>query len=230
MEEEQRKRLERLKAVRGGHQGVLTKLAKEVDDLLADETLSNEAAARLNVVCEQLEGKMKVLTNLDGEIVSLCQVDDITREIDESEGIIAKLIECKRKIASAMSNPVSTSTISSHPVAATVRPAVKPRLPKLTLPKFRGVVTTWSSFWDSFKAAVHDNDSIPKIDKFNYLNSSLEGVAARTVQGLTLTEGNYDSAVELLKECFGKPQQIISVHMDKLLRIPTCTGDRLSLL
>ena len=28
--------------------------------LLADETLSNEAAAHLNVVCEQLEGKMKV--------------------------------------------------------------------------------------------------------------------------------------------------------------------------
>ena len=126
MEEEQRKRLDRLKAVRGGHRGVLTKLAKEVDDLLADETLSNEAAARLNVVREQLEGKMKVLTNLDGEIVSLCHVDDITREINESEGIIAKLIECKRKIASAMSNPVSTSTISSDPVAATVRPAVKP--------------------------------------------------------------------------------------------------------
>ena len=95
MEEEQRKRLDRLRAVRGGHRGVLTKLAKEVDDLLADETLSNDSAARLNVIREQLEGKMKILTNLDGEIVSLCQVDDITRKIDESEGIIAKLIECK---------------------------------------------------------------------------------------------------------------------------------------
>ena len=132
-------------------------------------------------------------------------------------------------VSERLLNPVSTSTISSDPVATTVRPAVKPQLLKLTLPKFRDVVMTWSSFWDSFKAAVHD-DSIPKIDKFNYLNSSLEGLAARTVQGLTLTEGNYDSAVELLKECFGKPQQIISVHMDKLLRIPTCTGDRLSLL
>ena len=76
MEEEQWKRLKRLKAVRGGHQGVLMKLAKEVDDLVADETLSDEATARLNVVCKQLEGKMKVLTNLDGKIVSLCQVDD----------------------------------------------------------------------------------------------------------------------------------------------------------
>ena len=57
MEKEQQKRLDRLKAVRGGHRGVLTKLAKEVDDLLVDEPLSNKAAARLNVVREQLEEK-----------------------------------------------------------------------------------------------------------------------------------------------------------------------------
>ena len=81
--------------MRGAHRGVLTKLAKEADNLLADETLSNEAATQLNVVREQFEGKMKVLTNCDSEIVSLCQVDDITRKIDESEGIIAKLIDCK---------------------------------------------------------------------------------------------------------------------------------------
>ena len=150
MEEEQRKRLDRLRAVRGGHRGVLTKLTKEVDNLLADETLSNDFAARLNVIREQLEGKMKVLTNLNYEIVSLCQVDNITREIDESEGIIAKLIECKRKIAIVMSNPVSPLTLSSDPVSTTVGPTVKPRLPKLALQKFRGVVTTWSTFWDSF--------------------------------------------------------------------------------
>ena len=39
--------------------------------------------------------------------MSLCQVDDITHKIDGPEGIIAKLTECKRKIASAMSNPLA---------------------------------------------------------------------------------------------------------------------------
>ena len=61
-----------LKAVRGGHRGVLTKLVKEVDELLEVTPLSSEAATRLNIVHEQLEGKMMVLTNLDGEIVALC--------------------------------------------------------------------------------------------------------------------------------------------------------------
>ena len=44
----------------GQPSGVLMKLTKEVDNRLADETLSNEAAAHLNVVCEQLERKVKV--------------------------------------------------------------------------------------------------------------------------------------------------------------------------
>lgn len=77
----------------------MTKLAKEVDNLLlANKPLFNEATACLNVVCEQLEGKMKVLTNLDNEIVGLCQVDNITREIDESEGIIATLLKISKRL------------------------------------------------------------------------------------------------------------------------------------
>ena len=103
---------------------------------------------------------------------------------------------------------------------------VKPKLPKLTLSKFKGDVTRWSSFWDSFNSTVHDNAGMTKIDKFNYLNSLLEGPAARAIQGLPITSQNYDHAVELLKERFGKPQQIISAHMDEILKIPSATGDR----
>ena len=54
---EQRRKLERLKAVRRGHGGVLTKLAREVEKLLEDTPLFSEATAQLNIVCEQLEGK-----------------------------------------------------------------------------------------------------------------------------------------------------------------------------
>jgi len=98
----------------------------------------------------------------------------------------------------------------------------KARLPKITLPKFRGNVTNWTSFWESFKLAMHKNTDILKIDKFNYLNSLLEGLASCTVQGLNLTEPNYDSAVELLQMRFGNPQQIITTHMDELLMLPNC--------
>ena len=43
-------------------------------------------------------------------------------------------------------------------------------------------------------------------------------MAARTIQGLTLTEANYDATIKLLQERFGRPQQIISACMDQLLK------------
>ena len=69
-----------------------------------------------------------------------------------------------------------------------------------------------------------------QIDKFNHLNSLLEGQALRAIQGLTLTNANYQSAVKILHQRFGKPQQIISTHMDELLKIPACTSDKASQL
>ena len=63
------------------------------------------------------------------------------------------------------------------------------------------------------------NGDILTINKLNYLNSLLKGDAARTVQGLTLTSSNYDATVEMLQEHYGKPQIIISVYMDEILKI-----------
>ena len=64
--------------------------------------------------------------------------------------------------------------------------------------------------------------TLSAIERFNYLISLLEGAAYRAVQGLAITEDNYNSAIELLHERFGKPQQIISAHMDELLKIQGC--------
>ena len=41
-----------------------------------------------------------------------------------------------------------------------------------------------------------------------------------------MSESNYQSAVEILHKRFGKTQQIISAHMDELVKLPTCTWDK----
>ena len=53
----------------------------------------------------------------------------------------------------------------------------------------------------------------------------LEGAAAHSIQGITLSELNYVAATEILRECFGKKQQIVTGHMDDLLKLPPCAGD-----
>ena len=183
-EEERRIKLDRLKKVRQGHRGVLTKLTREIEGLVESTKPEPNQVSRLKIIYEQLEGKMKVFSNLDGEIVALCPEDDIEREIEDSESITAKIIEARRKIDTTLKeNPRDRTHVLLPPVED---PGTRPRLPKLTLPKFRGKVTNWSAFWDSYKSAVHDNTSIPVVDKFNYLNSLLEGPAHRTIQGLIL--------------------------------------------
>ena len=94
------------------------------------------------------------------------------------------------------------------------------------LPKFSGEITKFKSFWDSFDSAVNKNANLSSVDKFNYLHALLEGQAAQAIQRLTLSESNYQLAVEILHERFGKTQQIISAHMDELLKLPTCTWDK----
>lgn len=104
------------------------------------------------------------------------------------------------------------------------------KLPKLALPKFRGEVTQWQNFEDSFNSAINVNHHLSLIDEFNHLHSLLEGQAARAIQGLTRIEANYNSAIEILQKRFGKSQNIISKHMDEMLTIPGCVNDNASQL
>ena len=66
------------------------------------------------------------------------------------------------------------------------------------------------------------------MDKFNYLQSLLEGSAAKAIQGLMLTETNYDCANEILEGRFGRGKQIIAANVDDFLKTQPCSGDRAS--
>ena len=68
---------------------------------------------------------------------------------------------------------------------------------------------------------VRKNEELSPIDKFNYVNSLLKAEAARAIQGLPLTNVNYNVAIDTLRERFGKPQTIIATHIDDLLKLPT---------
>ena len=100
----------------------------------------------------------------------------------------------------------------------------KVRLLKLSIKKFNGNLTAWTTFWDSFESIIHLNPELTNIDKFNYLNSLLEQSAAESISGLRLTNANYEEAVAVLKKRYGNKQQIISTHMDALLNLEAVTS------
>jgi len=138
--------VERLRAIRGGHRGVVTRLTKQLDELLAAE-LVGECVSKLNVLLQQLNNKFDKLQEMDRDIITLCKLEEIKREMEESEIMTAKVLDYKRKVEEALSvvtfrRNLTTSVVDLTPVASTSN--AKARLPKITLPKFRGNVIKWT--------------------------------------------------------------------------------------
>ena len=112
---------------------------------------------------------------------------------------------------------VTTTTPATHRSDPAVEGSGRMvKLPKLVPRKFNGVLTKWESFWSSFESSIHLNTTLTAVDKFNHLNSLLEGPALAAVAGLKLTTTNYSEALDTLKKRFGNKQQIISRHISTL--------------
>uniref|UniRef100_A0A1I7VG74 Type IV secretion protein Dot n=1 Tax=Loa loa TaxID=7209 RepID=A0A1I7VG74_LOALO len=72
------------------------------------------------------------------------------------------------------------------------------QLLQLSLPTFNGDPRQWRQFWSSFGAAVH-SQTIPDIQKLNYLYSCLRGEALQAVSGYEIAPENYGIIKQLLK-------------------------------
>ena len=99
------------------------------------------------------------------------------------------------------------------------------QLSKLTIKPFRGDPLDWLTFWNGFSTSIHENPEMSNIDKMKYSCSYLIGDAAKAIAGLPLSNGNYNRAVKLLKQRFGRTQTIINSCMDALTKLPATTSD-----
>jgi hypothetical protein len=88
------------------------------------------------------------------------------------------------------------------------------KLPAIKLPIFSGQCDRRISFSDMFKAMIHENDSLPEIQKFHYLKSSLSGEAERLISNLPMTASNYTSAWKLLVERYENKRLMLRVTLD----------------
>ena len=91
------------------------------------------------------------------------------------------------------------------------------KFPPIKLPIFSGHYDSWISFSDMFKTMIHEYDSLPEIQTFHYLKSSLSGEAERLISNLNMTSSNYTSAWELLVERYENKRLIPASHIRQLL-------------
>lgn len=82
---------------------------------------------------------------------------------------------------------------------------------------FDGNLSKWQGFRDSFKSAVHEDDLIAPVYKFQLLKSSLKGRAAKAFGEWQINDQNYLEAWEWLNEMFSRPYATSKIILWKLM-------------
>ena len=245
--EEKKERLTRLRAIRGAQRAIVTKNMSKVTDIVEDEAFtfsSSEQVHKAEVISRLLEAKLKTIEDVDHEVLSLCNVDEIPQEIEGSERHVEKVITCQKEISDVSQPAAGVTQEPPNPLAGLIQAlpgGVSPSVPsqikakqaKLVLPKFRGDVTTWMGFWDSYKSAMHDNVSLSKIDKIQLFEIAIGRCRQPSHSRSCFIKRQLwttISGVEILEQRFGKIQQIISAYMGEILKLQPRLTDRPSSL
>ena len=120
----------------------------------------------------------------------------------------------------------SASVASGGSVQPSLIPSVK--FPSINLPVFSGNYDEFMSFFDSFKALIHDNPSLSDIERFYYLRSALKGEAAQVISCLETTSANYNAAWKLIQDRYHNKKLIIHNHIKALHDISPLTKESYS--
>lgn len=210
---------ERMRRKRGTIRTSTTKLLTRLEEEINKD---NADCEQLRELLSLLSTREESLSELDKHIEDETPTDELEDEVESTQeykdrivlwkGRATRLIQCSSRDSTTRQSDVSASAERSHN-----RQPVK--LPKLIIDKYDGEISAWQEFWNQYETAIHLNDALCKREKFTYLKSYLTGVAAKAVAGLTLSDSNYDAAITLLNDRFGRKDLVVNAHMSKLLNL-----------
>ncbi|UYV84129.1 hypothetical protein LAZ67_X001289 [Cordylochernes scorpioides] len=162
----------------------LSKEISEIDSryhglLLEDETITE---VKIEEEFEGCENYVQGMFDIENKYLSRCET--------ARDRVDGSLVE---SAANSVVNTESKRTI---------------RLPKVELPKFKGNLEDWLSWWGQF-------------NKFHYLlQAVVEGSRAhRLVCSYPITEDNYPKVVQALKDRFGDKNLLIEHYIRRLLKL-----------
>ena len=187
-----------------GHKVSAMRILTQVDELLsATDPASTSDIVKPTQLKLSLQEKLDTLKCLDDEILKLTEEAKVEDEIAQTDS--SKKGFTQRQWRLCVTTPPPSSDAPPHgDTAHTTETAERTyghrvKLSKLTIWAFNGDITTWTTFWDSYESATHNNSDLSDIDKFNHLKSLLERTASEAISGLTLTSTNYHETVSILK-------------------------------
>ena len=174
-----------------------------------------------------LDRTINQLNKIDEEILNSLYPDSIEDGMSESMTVLRPTYELLAGLTmklDKLSLPTSTPAIP----LSTSSLNVNCKLSELELPVFKGQALKWQGFWDQFNVAIHQNESLSDIIKFNYLKRFLTGKALASISGLALSSVNYKEAIDTLNKRYGNPKVLITAYMETLLKLSKIKGKDIS--
>ncbi|GFQ96530.1 uncharacterized protein TNCT_592151 [Trichonephila clavata] len=218
--------IDKVRAKRKVVRSASTKFVNKVKSFLENFDEQNETnQEQLFEYLLNLDAKQIVLQTPNKEVENLLSDEELFKaEIEGSLEYQENINEVKYKIK----NKINKKNLSQLAVnfkdanesyVRTNNLALSLNLPKLQIPNFSGDSSTYLEFINCSTNVIDANESLNNVDKFIYLKSFLSGEAPKIVSGFALTEDNYKSCLNLLKDRYGRQNHLISCFMNKLLVI-----------
>ena len=233
MDETQQKR------TKAGHKAQVTVQLGKANEIIHKDfkDCTKRDICILTTTVADIKGRIETIRELDEKLLAVIK-DDTTFantfalfeqyriEINESVTAFTTYLEDYKESQKPSSLDTSLSGSSSGSTTGSGGSSRKVNLPKLQLATFNGDILQWQEFYDGFSAAIDKDDSLENIQKFQYLRTQLRGEAAKCIEGLTLTNANYDQALGLLKDRYGQPFKIQDAYMKALWNLSLPSEDR----
>lgn len=168
----------------------------------------------LSIRVDDLQGEIEVLNpdNIDNEIEEREIMErDIVINIATAKTVMEKFtnaLECEQRRGSVVDN----SCFMEHQEFGL-------KLPQIKIAKFDGAYFRWLEFRDTFESLIHKNSRLSDIHKFHYLNSYLEGDAARIISNLEVSSANYSEAWKLVCNRYNNKRMLINQHLNALFSV-----------
>ena len=212
--------MEDIKRQRTSIKARLTRVCNQLEILCDTPNVSVIELKDTVLLCEE---RLTTYDAIQASLEQLLPPEDIEAEVERSETFLDSkrmiLTRAKESIVFESESVTSDNNVVNHDGDSSLpRFPRHANLPKLHLPKFSGDHTKFQSFWDKFIAVVHNTD-LPVISKFTYLLSLLSGEAHGALEGLSLTESNYDIARDILLKRYGRTERIVFCHIQQLMSL-----------
>lgn len=193
--------LKLMKASRGYNKASITRLYQFVsnseDVKLSSVTILQAKRARITELFSEYESynkKILAIDEKDNENVEECEAKYFHVLTVLNEAILSK----------------STPNVDNAP-------AFKAKLPAIQVQIFSGKYCEYTPFINMFRAIIHKDRSIDKVQKLYYLRSFLQKEPFDIIKNLPLSHDSYDEALRLLDERYNHRFKIIIDHNNALL-------------